>query len=264
MTATMAFLRRDFLTWASYRMSMMSEIAALGVVMLLVYYVGNILGDKPDLIKQQSGSYVAFVLAGVAFMDIFTMALGTPAQAIRDGQKSGTLEPMFVAPVSTIGIAAASSLFKFIQSIIRVTIFIAFGIIALGFWHHANPLSITIVFIPALATFAGIGILSAASTILMKQGDPVFMTYSAFMGLMGGALFPVEVLPKWLQPLALAVPLTHALSGLREGLDGGSPLDVAPQVAILTTVAVILLPLSLWAFNASIRRAKREGSLGEY
>jgi hypothetical protein len=60
------------------------------------------------------------------------------------------------------------------------------------------------------------------------------------------------------------LPLTHALSGIREGLDGASLVDVAPQIALLSALAAVLLPAGLLSFSWAVRRSKQEGSLVEY
>jgi ABC-2 type transport system permease protein len=155
-------------------------------------------------------------------------------------------------------------LFRFLFSMVRMTIFVLFGVIVLGFWGSANPLSIIAVMTPAVATFLGMGCISAAFLLLIKQGDPLLIVFTAATAMMGGAFFPVEVLPDWMQALTILVPLTHALSGVREGLNGGSVTDVLPQITILSGMALVILPAGLMMFNGSMLRAKREGSLGEY
>lgn len=264
MSVALAFLRRDFLIWSSYRLAVVWQVLGLFVILGLIYFAGTTVGDRSDLIGEQSGSYVAFVLVGFAFTDVLAQGMNTLPQAIRDQQKSGTFEPMMLAPVSTITLALSSSFFRFVVSLVRMAFFIGFGVLVLGYWHHADPLSVMIVMLPALASFAALGVLSSAFIILVKQGDPILLAYGAVTVLLGGMLFPVSALPAWLRPLADLVPLTHALSGVRAGLNGSAPIDVLPQVGILLAMTAVFLPLGIWAFNWAIDRAKREGSLAEY
>jgi ABC-2 type transport system permease protein len=120
------------------------------------------------------------------------------------------------------------------------------------------------VLIPASLAFLGIGALSGAFVVLLKQGDPVRLAYSGAMAVLGGVIFPVGSLPSWLEPLALLLPITHTLDGIREGLDGATVSDTAGQIAILFVMAALLMPTGLKAFSLALARAKREGSLGEY
>ena len=264
MSVAVAFLRRDFLIWSSYRLAAFWQVAGVFTMIGLIYFTGNAIDGRSDLIKEQGGSYVAFIFIGLAFMDVFMQCLGALPRAINDNQRAGTLEPMLLAPVSETQLMASLWLFRFAFSIFRMSLFVLFGMAVLGFWHAANPLAIVAVFVPALVTFVAMGGFSAAFMLLVKQGDPVLIAFTALTAVLGGAVFPVDALPGWVQPLALLVPLTHALSGIREGFDGASVADVAPQIGVLTAMAVVLTPPSIYAFTWSLRRAKREGSLGEY
>jgi len=263
-TAAVAYLRRDFLVWSSYRLAAFWQVAgALGIAGI-VYFIGEAVGDRANSIPEENGSYAAFALAGVAFFDMLFRGLGTLSASVSEHQRAGTLEPMLLPPIREHELLLSFCLFPFCISMLRTSVFLIFGFVLLGFWDSANGLSILAVLVPAQLTFLGIGALSAASVLLLKQGDPIRLAYSVAMLTLGGAFFPVDAMPGWLQQLALLLPLTHALSGIREGLDGGSLVDVAPQVAVLTALAVVCLPAGLLAFRWAVRRAKQEGSLVEY
>lgn len=264
MSVALAYLRRDFLVWSSYRLSAFWQVAGVLVTALLVYAAGTAIGDRSSLIDEEDGSYVAFVLVGIAFMDILVQGLASTSRAVMDSQRAGTLEPMLLAPIGVVHLMFSFWLFRFIFSMVRMLIFVLFGVLVLGFWTSANPLSVTLVMIPAVITFLGMGCASAAFLLLIKQGDPLLIVFTAATAMLGGAFFPVEVLPDWMQVLTNLVPLTHALTGVREGLNGASVADVAPQIAILWIMALIALPAGSAMFNAAMLRAKREGSLGEY
>jgi ABC-2 type transport system permease protein len=260
----MAYLRRDFLIWTSYRLAALWQVVGIVTIGALVYFAGTAIGDRSEIVQEQDGSYVAFILVGLAFMDVLLQGLGPLPQAIHDHQRAGTLEPMMLAPISDFSLLTSFWLFKFFLSLIRMTALMSFGFIVLGFWHSANPVSVLLVLIPAELTFLAIGAFSAAFVILVKEGDPVRFAYTGITTILGGAFFPVSALPDWIEPLAYLVPLTYALDGIRSGLDGGSPADVMPHIVILTAMAAVMLPAGLYAFRWSIRRAKQEGSLGEY
>ncbi len=264
MSIALASLRRDFLIWSSYRLAAFWQVGGAFVMVGLIYYGGSAIGDHSDFISEEGGSYVAFILVGIAFMDVLSQGLQAIPRAINDNQRAGTLEPMLLAPIGDSAVLMSFWFFRFLFSIVRMSIFVLFGVAVFGFWHSANPLTVLAVLIPAEIAFVAIGALSAAFMILVKQGDPVLIAYSAVTAIFGGAIFPTTALPHWLQVLTLFVPLTYALDGVREGLAGGSLLDVAPQVAALSGLAALLLPVGLIAFSGALNRAKREGSLGEY
>jgi ABC-2 type transport system permease protein len=264
MSVALASLRRDFLIWTSYRLAAFWQVMGIFVMIALIYFGGTAIGDHSDFIQQEGGSYVAFILVGLAFMDVLAQGLQAIPRAINDNQRAGTLEPLLLAPMSGATLLTSFWLFRFLFSVARMSVFVLVGLTAFGYWHSANPVSVLLVLIPAELAFMAMGALSAAFMILVKQGDPVLIAYSAITAIFGGAIFPTSALPHWLQVATLFVPLTYALDGVREGLAGGGLRDVAPQAGVLAAMTLVLLPLGLMAFNTALNRAKREGSLGEY
>ncbi len=60
-------------------------------------------------------------------------------------------------------------------------------------------------------------------------------------------------------------PSTHGLDGIRGVLIQDKTFaEVQTSFYILLGFLIVLLPLSLWIFGRSIKRAKREGSLIQY
>ena len=56
--------------------------------------------------------------------------------------------------------------------------------------------------------------------------------------------------------------LGHAMR--RSLLEGASAVALASDLAMLAVFAVILVPLSVFAFSAALGAARRDGSLGRY
>jgi ABC-2 type transport system permease protein len=75
-------------------------------------------------------------------------------------------------------------------------------------------------------------------------------------------LFPVSILPDWLQLIAHLNPITYALDAMRAALlnDAAVP-SIARPILILLFFAVILLPVSLATFNWALLRTKVTGTL---
>jgi ABC-2 type transport system permease protein len=109
---------------------------------------------------------------------------------------------------------------------------------------------------------SSLGILSAALVMVIKRGDVVVGLGVFALGLFSGAVFPISVLPGWLQPIAEVMPTRFSFDGLRDALFGGS--GWSDDVAVLCLFAVVLVPPALWAFAAAMRAAKRSGSIAEY
>jgi ABC-2 type transport system permease protein len=78
-------------------------------------------------------------------------------------------------------------------------------------------------------------------------------------------MFPIHSLPRPLELLSRAVPLTYAIDGMRRALlEGQSLMAMAPTLAVLAGFGVVLLPLALAGLSLSLRRARRDGTLSFY
>jgi ABC-2 type transport system permease protein len=87
-----------------------------------------------------------------------------------------------------------------------------------------------------------------------------FLIYA--MGLVGGAFFPIAVLPAWLRPIGEVVPTRFAYDGLRAALFKGH--GFGGDLAMLLLFTVVLLPISVALLSAALRAARRSGTLAAY
>jgi ABC-2 type transport system permease protein len=251
------------LVWCSYRFAAIFQIAAVMAVVIGVAFVGKSIVTRTAVLNG-STDYASFALAGLAFTDALFSGLTGPSQAIRDGQTSGSLEPICLTPVRTWQFIIGSTVFQIVLAFARSALFIIAAVVFLGYWHHADIPAAVFVLVPAFLTFLGMGLLASGFTIVVKQGDPVVTGYIALSGILGGTLIPVALLPAWLRAISEVLPLTHALLGLRLALAGRSLSTVAGSIAVLSVMALVALPAGLLAATKATQRAKREGSLVAY
>jgi len=258
-----AYLRRDWLVWSSYRFAAIFQLAAVAGVIIGIAFAGDII-VKRSSIFEGSKDYASFALAGLAFTDALFSGLTGPSSAVRAAQTSGTLEPVFLTPVGAWQFVVGSSAFQVALAFVRTGLFVIAAVLFLGYWHNADVVAAFLIFVPAFLTFLGLGLLASAFTVVVKQGEPVVAGYLALSGLLGGTLFPVRLLPAWMQTIAQFLPLTHALQGLRLALAGHGVLAVSSSLGALVVLALLLVPMGLLAVTKATQRARREGSLVVY
>jgi ABC-2 type transport system permease protein len=108
-------------------------------------------------------------------------------------------------------------------------------------------------------------VLSAATILWLKKGDPLAWVLGGMGTMLGGAYFPVDVLPGWLRQVSFLIPITYSLDALRLTiLQGYSVGMVAHPLLVLALMAAILLPGSLSIFAAMVRKGRIEGTLMQY
>ena len=128
--------------------------------------------------------------------------------------------------------------------------------------RSANWLSVLVGLLASVLAFSGLGILSSAYLLLFKRGNPAKWLILGVSSVVGGMLFPVSILPDWLQVIAHLNPITYALDAMRAALLNGATVpSIAHPILILLLFTAILLPISLVAFNWALCRTKVTGTL---
>jgi ABC-2 type transport system permease protein len=75
-------------------------------------------------------------------------------------------------------------------------------------------------------------------------------------------LFPVKILPEWLQVVAHLNPVSYALDAMRGALlEGAGLVAIGQPLLILLLFGAVLLPASMAVFSWALRRTKITGTL---
>jgi ABC-2 type transport system permease protein len=267
MDVILAFIKRDARLAFSYRLSFLLQFLGMFLAAATFYFLSRIIGNTMNgPLESYGGDYFSFALLGLAFSTYMALGLSTFSETIREGQMMGTLEIMLLSPTRLSLILVASSLWGYIFGSFRVVILLLFGSIVFGVsFANANIPAIFVILLLSIISFASIGMISAAFVMILKKGDPITWVMSGLSTLLSGAIYPVQVLPGWLQTLSGAFPLTYTLNAGRHAMIQGSSIyELRSDILVLFGFCVILLPLAFFSFRNAVRRAKIEGSLVHY
>ncbi len=258
------FFRRDLAIARTYRAPFLLEAAGTLFGAAMFYFVARFV-DSPALSQSlpQHGSYFTFALVGFAFFDYLSVALDTFDRSLDEARATGTLEPLLVTQTSLPVVLAGSAIYPFLATTLRVAIYLGWGAALFHFpLGKANWFGILAVLAASILAFSGFGILSAGYLLVFKRGNPAKWFLLGISGLAGGMVFPVSILPEWLQLLARLNPVTYALEAARSALLAGAGFrELFRPIAILFLFAAILLPVSMALFAAALRRTKKTGTL---
>jgi ABC-2 type transport system permease protein len=103
-----------------------------------------------------------------------------------------------------------------------------------------------------LITSLGIGLL--ASTVAKTQQEAMITVFATMLPaiMLSGYLFPIEAMPRWLQWISAAIPLTYYLNVIRALLlKGVGVASIQNEVIMLVIFSIILIGA------ASLRFRKR-------
>jgi ABC-2 type transport system permease protein len=255
---------RDLMVARTYRIPFVMDViqALFGATMF--FYAARFV-DSPQLRSAlpQSGSYFAFALVGWVFFDYLGVAMDTFDQSLTEARDSGTLEHLLVSQTSLPLMLAGSAIYPFLITTLRIAIYLIWGALLFHFpLGDANWISVVVVLAASLLSFSGLGILSASYLLLFKRGNPAKWLLIGLWGIAGGMLFPVTILPDWLQIVAKLNPMTHALNAMRAALLAGARLpQLLPAIELLLLFAMVLLPVSMLVFYWTLERTKITGTL---
>jgi ABC-2 type transport system permease protein len=259
--------RRDLGVARSYRAAFVLELfyALFGVASF--YFLSRFI-DSPHLRQSlpKGTNYFSFVLVGLAFFDYMSVALHSFDGSLQDARQNGTLENLLVTQTSLPVILAGSTMYPFVLLSLRTTIYLGWGAALFGFpLRGANWTGALLILGASVLAFSGLGILSASYLLVFKRGNPVSWAVVGLSSVVGGLMYPVSVLPTWLQFVARLVPVTYSLEGLRAAILDNAPLrELWPSLAALLIFAAILLPTSFVAFSWALRRTKITGTLTHF
>jgi ABC-2 type transport system permease protein len=255
---------RDARLMFSYRLAFVLEWFAIVASVAGLWFVSKLVPSSAAFGSGHTATYFEYAVVNVAFVTLQTAALQSFENSIRNEQVYGTLEAVLATPTSVSLVVLAAGAWAFTLAFIQVALSLAMaGLFGLDF-GHVNIGSLVVFLILAIAATVPLGVIGAATIVRFKQGTPTQVVLGRASSVLAGVLFPVSLLPLWLQGASWMLPLTHALNGIRGAFQGATLRDLWPDMIWLTVATVVLLPVSLFVFRGAVARAKFDGTLGQY
>jgi ABC-2 type transport system permease protein len=262
-----AFLRRDFVEAASYRLAFALRFFGFTVGLLTVFFTARFINlTRNPLLVPYGGDYFAFSLVGLILMDFQYVAVGAFSSRIRNAQTQGTLEAILATPAPLPAVLLATPLYDFAAAALRAVLYLGVGALVFGVrLQQANVLAALVTALLALVAFVSLGLCAGAFTLLVRRGDPINVFLGSVSVLIGGVFYPSQALPAWLARVGDLLPITHALEATRRSLLVGAGIgDLARPLGALALLCLVFAPLGLLLFRVALRRAREDGSLTHY
>jgi ABC-2 type transport system permease protein len=210
------------------------------------------------------------IFVGNAFYIYVAMVLMGVSQAVvEDREHYGMLKYMYVAPLNIHAYLLGRGVAQAIVATVAVLVTLLFGIIALGISMPVASIDWGMLFAAWLFGLAGVAfqgiLLGGISLITARHNYFIGEAVAGALYLLCGAIFPIDVLPRPLQLVGEALPLTYWLEGLRRGLLGSgagqllSSFTDRELILILVGSAVLLAVLSVWFYRWAENWAREKG-----
>ena len=267
MNKGLAFWLRDFQIHCSYRFELLLEVFSTVLTLMSYYFLARFVGNSVNSdVQKYGGNYFAYVLIGIALQEYLIAPLQLFSRHIRESQLNGTLEALLSTQTPTRTVILGSTLYPFTRASINVAIYLGLSLTLLGLRLSAvNWFGAILTLIFAMATFSGIGILSASFILIFKRGEPITWVINALTWIFAGVLFPVSTLPHWLRTVSAILPIRYAIDAMRGAvLHNASWSELSQSLFPLFACAVVIVPLSLAVFEYANKWVRTVGSLPDY
>ena len=211
-----------------------------------------------------SGAKAAsYLLAGIVLWHVVYQSQIAVSTGFLEETWSRNLLNLMVTPIREWEYVSGVALFGMLKLAIGIGVMVVGALVFFSF--DASTLGFGIVPIAAVLLLVGWSISLLVIGIVLRWGSGAeALAWGVMFVVMplSGIFYPVSALPAVLQPVALALPTTHAFAALRTLVDGGG-LDWG-ELAIATTSALILAALSLWFLVRMLSLFRRRGYVTRY
>jgi ABC-2 type transport system permease protein len=259
-----AFIERQTNLWKRYWAWELVWLVYGAVNTLAVTFIANQVGDSGVIDRAEAQRLVLFLLIGTLIWAYLSAVLDDISLVVQWERWEGTIEHTLMAPVERWLHLSGMVLFGIMHAVLRTALIF---LIAMPFFSidlgNANWLAAGTVLLVGSFSVGGLAILAGVLPLLYpERGQQMSMMIQAFVLLVSGVYYQVDVLPAWLQAISHVSPATYILDGIRGAIiDGKSVADVWRQLAALAAFGVVLIPGGMGVFAIAERWARKTGRL---
>jgi len=184
----------------------------------------------------------------MAMFVTFSMIGG--ALALIEERQNGTLRRLMVMPIHKGSILLGKLLGILLTGLLQMTILIVAGALFFGVaWGNAPVALALIVFAFALAV-TSMGIMMAALARTPAQANAMSTVLVMSISALGGAWWPLDIVPNWMQTIGQFSPIAWAMSGFQDMITRGWGITaVLPEVGMLLLFTAVFLTIGIARFR---------------
>ena len=200
--------------------------------------------SKVRAIPTGSYSYLQFITPGILTQTITFIAIFYGLSIIWE-RDMGLLQKFLVTPTPRIALVWGKMAAAGFRGLCQAIIVLIFAL-ALSINLHFSPVTLLLV---VLITMLGAGFFTGLSMVIAS----LVKTRERFMGIgqvvtlplffASNAIYPVKIMPGWLQVVATVNPLSYMVDGFRSLLVTGDlsqvPLDIGVLFGVVAVISVI-------------------------
>ncbi len=184
----------------------------------------------------------------VMFSLFFLMSGG--AVVFIEERNSGTLRRLLVTPTSKSSILLGKFLGIYLTGIVQIIVLILAGLFLFKVNWGQSPAALSLVVFTFALAATSLGLLMASFVNTQRQANRLLSLVIMAISALGGAWWPLEIVPTWMQTLGYAFPTAWAMSGFHDIISRGLGIEaVLPEAGLLFTFAALSFSVGVWRFR---------------
>jgi len=239
--------------------TMAKPLAAAGILVVMFQVITQ--GQNPEFLQ--------FLIVGSALWNVvFGVMSGLVQSILEDRERYRMIKYVVVTPTSLFPFLLGRSLARVVVSFVAVVLTMIVGVVFLGVDLQPNLLYLVPATVLGVTAVIALGVFMAGWCLSLRQEAWSYPeAIAGALYLVSGAIFPIDILPGFLHPVAYASPTTWWLEASRRGLLGhGSPgalgdISDGTVMLLLAVSTAIAIPVALAAFTWFMHRARKAGLL---
>ena len=186
---------------------------------------------------------------GMTVMFAMFLMLGGSAVLIQE-REQGTLRRLLVMPIHRASVMLGKMLGIYSAGIVQMAILIGLGALLFGVAWGRSPLALALVVLSFGLAITGLGIMIAALARTYAQANALGTIVVLAAASLGGAWWPLDIVPQWLQTAGRLTPVAWAMAGFHDIVTRGLAVTaVLPEVGVLLAFAVLFLFVGVARFS---------------
>lgn len=267
--ALWAIVRKDWKQYWRYPLNAVSTIFQPVIWLAPVYFMGKAFSVNGQALgfAQYSGTadYMSFLILGAVLGNFVNAVFWGMGYALKNDMDSGVMESNWLTPIPRLLILIGRSVTNLFVTAVTSLAMILLCKLVFGFNPTGDVLKAVGAIIPMLIGLYGFGFAFAGLVLILREANTLVDTSSFIVQVFSGADFPVTILPKWLLPISLLIPLTYGLDAARGLLlKTNTLLSIGTEIVVLIVFMFVMLWLGSWIFYRIERRVRSLGTLGQH
>lgn len=205
--------------------------------------------SKIRAIPTQGYTYLQFITPGILTQSVVFVAIFYGLYIIMD-RDTGILQKLLVTPTPRLALVWGRMISAGIRGLSQAIIIFLFALILhiqlhITFW---SLLGVVLIIMLGAGFFTGLSMIIASIVKTRERFMGIGQVITQPLFFASNAIYPVSIMPHWLQVVANVNPLSYMVDGLRGLIVTGDMSKMPFDILVLAVATMIISVISAWMY----------------